>query len=79
MSKSLKLYLGAAAGTVVVLGTAYAAANASVDYPEVAVTHQKSAPVAAADAPAPQDEADAPVRLAEAHHCLLYTSPSPRD
>lgn len=80
MSKSLKLYLGAAVGTVVVLGTAYAAANASVDYPEVAVTYQKSAPVAVApvaravDAPAPQGEADAPVRLAEAHQARTTAS-----
>lgn len=44
MSKSLKLYLGAFAGTAVVLSTALVGANSAVDYPETQITYVKPEP-----------------------------------
>lgn len=42
MSKSLNLFLGAGAGTAIVLGAAYFGANAAVDYPETTIAYVKS-------------------------------------
>lgn len=53
MSKSLKLYLGAAAGTAIVLGTAVIGANSAIEFPETQITYVKPEPQ---PAPAPAVE-----------------------
>ena len=71
MSKSLKLYFGAAAGTAVVLGTALIGANSAITYPETQVSYVRPEPkpapvVETAKAPEAETAVSEPKAVAEA-------------
>lgn len=69
MSKSLKLYVGAAAGPAVVLGTALIGANSAIDYPETQISYVRPEPapvVEVAEAPTPEPVKSEPEAVAQA-------------